>query len=69
MTAGNVVSALVMLAAATFWASCLYDLARTEESDVRTYPRQVWLVLLVFLNVFGGLMWLYLGRPQPPTRR
>lgn len=69
MTLVKVSSAVVALAAIAFWAYCLYDFARTPEREVRTYPRQVWLVLLAFLNVFGGLMWLYLGRPQPPSRR
>jgi hypothetical protein len=65
----NLSSVVVVLAAIAFWAYCLYDFASTPEQQMRTYPRQVWLVLLVFLNVFGGVMWLYLGRPQPPLRR
>ncbi len=69
MTAVALSSTVVLLAAIAFWAYCLHDFATTDEDEMRTYPRQVWLVLLVFFNVFGGLMWLYLGRPQGPPRR
>jgi hypothetical protein len=69
MTPVAVSSTVVVLTMLAFYVYCLYDFARTDESEMRTFPRQVWLALLVFTNVFGGLMWLYLGRPQPPSRR
>jgi len=31
---------------------------------VRTFSKQVWLVLLVLGSVAGGVLWLIYGRPQ-----
>ena len=53
----------VTLAALGFWGYCLVDFTRTDEYEMRTFSKPVWLVLLVFMNIFGGLMWLYYGRP------
>ena len=47
-----------------FWGYCLVDFARTPEFEMRTYPRNVWLFLLIFTSVFGGAMWLAAGRPR-----
>lgn len=58
---------LVGVAASGFWVYCLVDFSRTDERDMRTFSRPVWLVLLVFGSVVGGLMWLFAGRPEPPT--
>ena len=51
------------------YAYCLVDFSRTPEWEMRTFDRRVWIVLLVFTNVAGGLMWLCVGRPNPPRRR
>jgi hypothetical protein len=50
-------SALIALAAVCFWGYCLFDLARTDEREVRTFSKPVWVVLLVFTNILGALMW------------
>lgn len=63
------VAVIVALAVLAFWAYCLYDFARTDPRDVRTFSQPVWIVLLVLTSVFGGLLWLVYGRPQPPSRR
>jgi len=34
--------ALIALAAAGFWAYCLFDLARTDDWGVRTFSKPVW---------------------------
>ncbi|MGZ4522017.1 MAG: PLDc N-terminal domain-containing protein [Mycobacteriaceae bacterium] len=47
-----------------FWAACLYDFSRTDPRDFRAFNKPTWVVPLVLGNVFGGLLWLYLGRPQ-----
>jgi hypothetical protein len=57
-------SALLALAATGFWAYCLFDLARTNQWEVRTFSKPVWVVLLVFTNIFGALLWLVVGRPE-----
>lgn len=61
-----VVVPLLLLA---YWAYCLYDFSRTDEADMRTYSRGVWLLLLVFTNVVGGTLWLVYGRPPRPHNR
>lgn len=60
---------LVGVVAIGFWAWCLVDFTRTDERDIRTLPRPVWLVVLVLGNAAGALLWFFLGRPQPPARR
>jgi hypothetical protein len=70
MASGVVVgNTLVLVIVVGFWAYCLRDFARTDEREMRTFSRPVWLVLLVFGSVLGGMMWLRVGRPQVPTRR
>lgn len=54
---------VVLLAALTFWAFALLDFASTPERQVRTFPRQVWLVILVLGSVAGGVAWWVAGRP------
>jgi len=59
-------SALMALTAAGFWGYCLFDLARTDEREVRSFSKPVWVTLLVFTNILGALMWFVAGRPQRP---
>jgi hypothetical protein len=63
-----IANALTALAVLAFWGYCLLDFSRTDEREMRSFSRPTWLALLVFLNVFGGIMWLQLGRP-PRQRR
>jgi hypothetical protein len=63
------IAAPVLLALVAVYAYCLADFARTPEWEIRTFDRQTWILLLIFTNVVGGLMWLRLGRPpRRPTR-
>ena len=55
---------IVLVAALVFWAYCLVDFTRTAEWEIRTVPRHVWVVLLVFGSVAGGIAWWMLGRPR-----
>ncbi|WP_373460903.1 hypothetical protein [Pseudarthrobacter enclensis] len=36
---------------------------------MRTFSRPIWLVLLVFGSIVGGLAWLVAGRRPPGVRR
>jgi Phospholipase_D-nuclease N-terminal len=54
----------VLLAALAFWGVCLLDFARADEQSVRTFPKQVWLLLLIVGTVIGGVLWLVAGRPR-----
>lgn len=53
----------LVLAALSLWGYCLVDFTRTDEYEMRTFSKPVWMMLLVFTNIFGGLMWLFYGRP------
>jgi hypothetical protein len=61
--------ALVPLMVLALWGYCLYDFAHTDEAEMRTYSKQVWVLLLVFTNVFGGMLRMVSGRPEHPQRR
>jgi hypothetical protein len=62
-------AALVPLILLGLYAYCLADFSRTPEWQMRTFDRRTWILLLVFTNVAGGLMWLFAGRPNQPGRR
>ena len=47
-----------------FYGYCLVDFSRTDEYDIRTFDKTVWIFILVFTNIAGGLLWLYVGRPE-----
>lgn len=53
--------AVVGVVAFYFWT--LWDFSRTPESEMRTFPRQTWLVLLVFGSILGAAAWVTIGRP------
>ncbi len=55
---------LLGYAALIFWGYCLFDFTRTDGREIRTFSKPIWVAILVFGSVLGGLMWLYLGRPQ-----
>lgn len=43
---------------------CLFDLISTDSSAVQNLPKMVWLLLIIFLPLIGGVAWLLLGRPS-----
>jgi hypothetical protein len=47
---------------------CVLNIITTPESEVRNLPKLVWLVLVLFLPLVGGIAWLVAGRPQGPAR-
>jgi len=61
--------ALVPLMVLALWGYCLYDFAHTDEAKMRTYSKQVWVLLLVFTNISGGMPRMVSGRPEHPQRR
>lgn len=58
---------LVLVPCLSLWVYSLIDFSRTDERDMRTFPRDIWLVVLVLGSVAGGIAWLLGGRPQPPN--
>ena len=61
--------ALVPLMVLAVYGFCLYDFAHTDEAEIRIYNKQVWVLLLVFTNIFGAMLWMVAGRPEHPQRR
>ncbi|MEZ2389327.1 PLDc N-terminal domain-containing protein [bacterium RCC_150] len=57
---------LVLGACLGLWVVGLVDFSQTDEKDMRTFPKEVWLLILVLGSVVGGIAWLLGGRPQHP---
>jgi Phospholipase_D-nuclease N-terminal len=47
---------------------CALNIITTPESEVRNLPKLLWLVLVLFFPLVGGVAWLVAGRPQGPPR-
>ena len=60
---------VVLVGAVAFWGYCLFDFVQADERAVRTFSKQVWVILLVLGSVVGGVLWLIYGRPQLSQRR
>ena len=60
MFLGNGIFALATL---VLMAYCVFDVIRTDDSSVQNLPKLLWLLLVIFLPVIGGVAWLLLGRP------
>lgn len=46
-----------------FWVPCMLDVATTPGYLFRGLSKGTWLLLVVALWVFGGIIWLLAGRP------
>ncbi|MDQ1597433.1 MAG: hypothetical protein QOI70_857 [Microbacteriaceae bacterium] len=53
---------VVLFIAFTIFA--FVDCLRTEDSRVRALPKYLWLVLIVILTPFGGILWLLIGKDR-----
>lgn len=42
----------------------LFDCARTEQEQVRGLPKWAWLIVVILFGGFGGLLWLFVGKPK-----
>ena len=42
----------------------LLDALRTHQDQMRTFPKWLWNIAVIFFTVVGPLMWLLLGRPR-----
>jgi hypothetical protein len=43
---------------------CVFDIISTDDSRIQNLPKIVWLLIVIFLPIIGGLAWLLLGRPS-----
>jgi hypothetical protein len=58
--------ALVLLPCLGIWIYSIVDFSRTNEGDMRTFSRDIWLVVLILGSVAGAIAWLLGGRPRRP---
>jgi hypothetical protein len=47
---------------------CVLNVITTPEDQVRNLPKLLWLFLVIFLPLVGGIAWLVAGRPVGGTR-
>ena len=47
---------------------CALNIITTPDEQVRNLPKLLWLVLVLFFPIVGGVAWLVAGRPQGPAR-
>ena len=43
---------------------CVLNIITTPEEQVRNLPKLLWLALVLFFPIVGGVAWLVAGRPQ-----
>lgn len=55
---------LIVLAALSLWVVSVVDFTRTDEADIRTFPKDVWLLILALGSFMGAIMWIAVGRPR-----
>lgn len=59
---------LLWLATLGLLVYCVLNVVTTPESQVRNLPKMVWLLLVLFFPLVGGIAWLVAGRPVTATR-
>ena len=47
---------------------CVLNIITTPEGEVRNLPKLLWLALVLFFPIVGGVAWLVAGRPQGQPR-
>ena len=57
---------VLVLVGVTVYA--LVDCVRTEEAQVRVFPKTLWLLVIVLVVLFGPLAWLLGGRDRGTGR-
>ncbi len=57
---------LIVLGALSLWGYSMVDLPRTDDREMRTFPKEVWLLILLLGSFMGAAMWIVAGRPQRP---
>jgi hypothetical protein len=56
---------VIVLLAVALYIYFIIDVVRTPKSQARTFPKWLWLMLVIILPLLGGLLWLLLGRTWP----
>lgn len=59
---------LVFVAQMCLVVYCVLNILTTPEDQIRNLPKLLWLALVLFFPIVGGVAWLVAGRPQGPSR-
>jgi hypothetical protein len=60
----------VAVAAFVFWVWALVDVIKTpDDGRFRAGNQLVWVLVIVFTQLIGALIYLLVGRPEPHLRR
>lgn len=54
---------LAAVALLVFTVYCVVDAVQSEDHQVRGLPKILWIVLVLFFPLVGGIAWLIAGRP------
>jgi hypothetical protein len=60
---------LLVLAAIGVTIYAAIDCFRSEDAEIRGMPKALWLLVILLIPLFGGLLWLLLGRQPLPGAR
>ena len=41
-----------------------FDCARTPQEQVRRLPKWAWILIIIFFDLIGALVWFFVGRPK-----
>jgi Phospholipase_D-nuclease N-terminal len=54
------------------WLYAMFDAISAPRNRIRVFPKPVWVIVILVLNVVGAALWLGFGRPRrsdlPPAR-
>ncbi|WP_218064043.1 hypothetical protein [Arthrobacter wenxiniae] len=54
---------IVLIPFMGIWGYSVVDFSRTDEQDMRTFSKEIWIVFLILGSVVGGIGRLLAGRP------
>jgi hypothetical protein len=57
---------LLVLAAIGVTIYAAIDCLRSDDAEIRGLPKPLWLLVILAVPLFGGMMWILLGRQPAP---
>ena len=59
---------IVIIGGFAVWLYALIDVIRTPDHQFETGTQLVWVLVVLFANIIGALVYLAIGRPRRPQR-
>ena len=60
---------ILVLAAIGVTIYAVVDCLRSADAEIRGLPKPLWLLVILAIPLFGGILWIVLGRtPRPGAR-